>query len=202
MITKLLGWTTPLRLTKVTCLLSLPQSEHGASSFSSDPAVVSFAKSFHMSCWDALFISARYRSLCQPRRVVPEAQLHNTDRGYWGRRAALFTWQPPSLRKHKEMIGLKNRMKVLITWPKAQKPQCYDPSVQIRIIVFFLTVWLDTDGPDSAFLNNVWFIVSLNIFAYGCWHEILLGSWHVLQRDMLYSVLHYFKVHFAVILYL
>lgn len=121
--------------------------------------VVSFAKSFHMQCWDALFISAHCRSLCQPRRVIPEAQLHNTGRGYWGRRAALFTWQPHSLHKHKEMIGLKNRMKVLITWPKVQKPQCYILSVQIKIIVFFLTVvrnrWVRFCFSERCLIHNV-----------------------------------------------
>lgn len=99
-----------------------------------------FSHVIFLRCFVYLCSLAHYRSLCQPRRVIPEAQFHNTDRGYWGRRAALSTWQPPSLHKHKEMIGLKNRMKVLITWPKAQKPQCYVPSVQIRIIVFCLTV--------------------------------------------------------------
>ncbi|CAM4473015.1 unnamed protein product [Leuciscus chuanchicus] len=54
-------------------------------------------------------------TITRVRCVIPEAQLHNTGRGYWGRRAALFTWQPHGLHKHKEMIGLENRMKVLIT---------------------------------------------------------------------------------------
>lgn len=198
MITKLLGWTTPLSLTKVTCLLSLPQSQYGTSSLSSTWLWFLLQRVFTCNV-EMLCLSLLTVVLCV-NLAVSSLRLNSTilaeDTGAGGQHYSLGSLT--AFINTKRWSAWKTGWKC---WSHDQKYKSHNVTFcQFKsksLCSFWL--WLETDGSDSAFLNDVWFTMSLNIFAYGSWHEILLGSWHVLQHDMLYSILHCFKVHFAVI---